>query len=220
MSVLNNERGNATFYLLWLLGIVALIFVITINIVKVYIVKEQANLSVEQAALAATAVLLEKTDYAVKEFESSSPESAAQMMLDRKSISQLIEEKKAEYMNSGKDEATAYIKAANEILPSRLVLYPTLKSAFRTSLGASEAEISSIVAPEVQEIISQNNANADDTTIEFSTEKWRIEIKSTATFESIADNKYISYFLRDIPQKGYGPVLEYIESVYAGSLIL
>jgi hypothetical protein len=52
MKYVQNEKGNAAFYLLWLLGIVAIIFVLTINIIKVYVVKEHANLAVEQAALA------------------------------------------------------------------------------------------------------------------------------------------------------------------------
>ena len=48
--------------MLWLLGIVAIIFVLTVNIAKVYIVKEHANLAVEQAALAGTSVSTRKNN--------------------------------------------------------------------------------------------------------------------------------------------------------------
>ncbi|RFU67770.1 hypothetical protein D0469_13665 [Peribacillus saganii] len=220
MKYLRNQKGNSTFYLLWLLGIVALIFVLTINIVKVYVVKEQANLSVEQAALAGTSVLLETTDKAVKDFDAG-PESVAQKALDGgHSISKLIEDKQNEYINNGDDETNAYIKAANDILPPRLDKHPLLKMALRDRLGVSGADISTEVAAVVQDVIAENKANREDTTIEFSKVKWRLEVKSTATFESISDNRYITYFLKDIPQRGYGPVLEYLESVYSSSVIL
>jgi hypothetical protein len=41
-----------------------------------------------------------------------------------------------------------------------------------------------------------------------------VEVKSTATFESVNDNKFVEYFERKIPQKGYGPKLKYLENIY------
>ncbi|MDI3311265.1 MAG: hypothetical protein QJR05_07530, partial [Thermoanaerobacterium sp.] len=143
MKYVKNEKGNAAFYLLWLLGIVAIIFVLTINIVKVYVVKEHANLSVEQAALAGTAVLLEKTKESVEAFDTSIDplyliQSSLQKKLDHnKSVGELIEDKKKNYMNNGVHEADAYIKAANEILPERLQKYSLLKYEFMKRFGSS-----------------------------------------------------------------------------------
>jgi hypothetical protein len=220
MKYVQNEKGNAAFYLLWLLGIVAIIFVLTINIIKVYVVKEHANLAVEQAALAGTAVLLEKTKEAVEAFETSTdPLYLLQSGLQKssnggQSIWDQIEQKKKEYMDIGADEADAYIKAANEILPEKLQTYSLLKYEFTKRFGNSAFEIPDKVRSTVQDIINENKANTKDTEIEFSQEKWRLEIKSTATFESISDHKYISKFLEDIPQVGYGPTLKYLESVY------
>ncbi|MDE3840777.1 hypothetical protein C0966_15995 [Bacillus methanolicus] len=221
MKYVQNEKGNAAFYLLWLLGIVAIIFVLTINIVKVYVVKEHANLAVEQAALGGTAVLLEKTEEAVEEFDTSIDlQSIAQKGLDGRSVGELIEEKKKEYMDNGADEADAYIKAANEILPDKLQKYPLLKYEFTKRFGSSASEIPEKVRSTVQDIIIENKANTEDTEIEFSQEKWRLEIKSTTTFESISDHKFISKFFKDIPQEGYGPSLKYMESVYSETGIL
>ena len=120
MTYLKNEKGNAVIFLLWLLGIVAIIFVLTINIVKVYIVKEHANLAVEQAALAGTSVLLEKTKEAIEEFDSKPDllylaDRDLQRLADGgRGVGDLIEEKKLNYMAGGMDESNAYIKAANE----------------------------------------------------------------------------------------------------------
>lgn len=215
---LQNEKGNASIYLLWLMGIVALIFVVTINIVKVYVVKEQANLSVEQAALAGTAVLLDKTKEAVTAFDSNplyTVESAAQRMADGgNGISMLIDEKKLEYMKNGADEADAYMKAANEILPPRLEQYLFLKKEFRDRLGNSPSDIPYLISPAVQDVIDENKGNTGDTEVFFSSSHPRVEVKSTVTFQSISDHKYITAFLKKIPQKGYGPELSYLAKVY------
>lgn len=227
MNNLQNERGNASLYLLWLLGIVAIIFVLTINLVKVYVVKEHANLAVEQAALAGTSVLLEKTKKAVSEFDNSTTinplyvsDVALQRLTDHgKSVENLIDEKKAELMDGGMDEADAYIKAANNILPVRVDRHPYLKMKLRESLGHSSTDAYYIFASTVQEIISQNGARTEDTEMKFSNDDWRIEVKSTVRFETISDNRYISKFIEDIPQKGYGPTLTYLENVYTGSVI-
>ena len=61
MKYLNNERGNSAFYIIWLLGISAVIFVIVVNIAKVYVVKQHAATRTQQAAFAGTVVLLEAT---------------------------------------------------------------------------------------------------------------------------------------------------------------
>ena len=217
MKYLRNEKGNAVFFMLWLLGIVAILFLIVLNLAKVFIVKEHANLSVEQAAIAGTAAIIEKTKEAVKEFDSG-PGSVAQRLLepDDKSIEELIAEKEADYLASGASESAAFIKAANDVLPPRLEIHPLLKIAFRNRLGNDSSDLYAVATADIQDIIDANQANMEDTEILFDEEDWRLEVKSTATFQSISDNKYIQNFLADIPQRGYGPSLSYLEAVYSG----
>ncbi|ESU34318.1 hypothetical protein G3A_01715 [Bacillus sp. 17376] len=216
MKYVRNERGNAVFFMVWLLGVVAIIFLIVLNLAKVFIVKEHANLSVEQAALAGTAAIIERTKEAVSQFDSG-PESVAQRVLDGgKSIGEMIEEKEADYIASGASKSDAYIKAANEILPPRLQIHPLLKISFRNRLGNDSSDLYGIASAAIQEIIAANEANIEDTEILVDEDDWRLEVKSTATFQSISDNKYIQNILADIPQRGYGPSLAYLESVYSG----
>lgn len=213
MSYIENERGNAAIFLLWLLGIVAILFIVTINIVKVYVVKEQANMAVEQAALAGTAVLLDKTKEAVKEFDTNPLyllESEVQLIADGKSVSALIDDKQTDLMRAGWEEADAYIEAANEILPEKVQLYVFLKHELRDALTGSGFELSQTV----ERVLDNNNARLEDTEYELSNADWRVEVKSTVRFESISDNKYIKRFFEDIPQIGYGPTLKYLENVY------
>lgn len=216
MKYVRNERGNAVFFMLWLLGMVAIIFLIVLNLARVFIVKEHANLSVEQAALAGTAAIIEKTKQAVADFDSG-PESADQKVLDGgKSIGELIDEKEAAYTANGASDSDAYIRAANDILPPRLQVHPLLKISFRNRLGNDSSDLYAIATAEIQEIIYANDANIEDTEILFDEDDWRLEVKSTATFKSISDNKYVQNILADIPQRGYGPSLAYLESVYSG----
>lgn len=218
MKYLRNERGNAVFFMLWLLGIVAILFLIVLNLAKVFIVKEHASLSVEQAAIAGTAAIIEKTMEAVKDFDSG-PESVAQQVLDGgKSIEDLITDKEAEYTANGASESDAFIKAANDVLPPRLDKHPLLKIAFRNRLGNDSSDLYAVATADIQDIIESNQANMEDTEILFDEDDWRLEVKSTATFQSISDNKYIQDFLAKIPQRGYGPSLSYLESVYSGGL--
>ncbi|MBM4763254.1 hypothetical protein [Bacillus sp. B15-48] len=218
MNYFKNERGNAAIFLLWLLGIVAIIFILTINIVKVYIVKEHANLAVEQAALAGTAVLLEKTKKAVKDFDTKPTldplyilDREAQQTLDLgKSVSELIENRKNQLVGSGRAEADAYIKAANEILPVRVDRHYFLKKELKDAFGSLGSELSAAVI----RVINDNDARQEDTVIELSNDHWRVEVESTVRFESISDNKYIMSFFEDIPQVGYGPTLSFLEKVY------
>ncbi|WP_080848714.1 hypothetical protein [Cytobacillus gottheilii] len=224
MKWLNNERGNAAIFMLWLLGIVAIIFVLTINIVKVYIVKEHSSLSAEQAAFAGTAVLIENTAEAIENYESNPSymlirEMHENALADGKPISALIEEKKNEYVNSGLDESAAYIEAANNILTkSRLNWNGFLKHELRNQLSETKAGAEAIIRSAVMDVITANHARPEDTEISFSLDKWRVEVKSTVRFESVSDNKYISSFVEDIPQRGYGPKLAYIENVYTGGM--
>lgn len=218
MKYLRNERGNAVFFMLWLLGIVAILFLIVLNLAKVFIVKEHASLSVEQAAIAGTAAIIVKTKEAVKDFDSG-PESVAQQVLDGgKSIEDLITDKEAEYTANGASESDAFIKAANDVLPPRLDKHPLLKIAFRNRLGNDSSDLYAVATADIQDIIESNQANMEDTEILFDEDDWRLEVKSTATFQSISDNKYIQDFLAKIPQRGYGPSLSYLESVYSGGL--
>jgi hypothetical protein len=228
MSYLRNEKGNAAIFLLWLLGIFTIVFLISINIVKVYIVKEHASLSVDQAALAGTAAIIERTKKAVEDFdekETLDPLYIADRASQRaaslgKSVGQLIEEKKNEYLNSGMDEADAYIKAVNKILPNHIHAHPFLKKEMRSNLGLSSSDAKYIYSPAVLDVIANNQGRTEDTEPVLSTSEWRIEVKSTVRFESITDNKFISKFISDIPQKGYGPKLSYLEAVYTGTIVL
>ncbi|QPC48281.1 hypothetical protein [Mangrovibacillus cuniculi] len=215
---LTNERGNAVLYMIWLLGIVALIFVLLINLVKVYVIKEQSSLSADQAALAGTSIILAGTKEAIKDFDQELVIGIGRSITLDKSLEQEVAEKQQEWVNTGLDESSAYIKAVNELVPAKMeenpIIEEILKEKFRGRLGDSVSELQYSVLPDVTSVLVQNGAKEDQTELVMDTSKWRLEVKTAVAFESISDNKYIAKFVEDVPQKGYGPNLKYLETIY------
>ncbi|MEI5907461.1 hypothetical protein WAK64_10370 [Bacillus spongiae] len=206
----DNEKGNSIFFILWLFGIVAIVFLIVANIAKIYVVQSQANSAVEQAAFAATSVLIEETTKTIEEFDWDDISMQQKELDGGKTINEQIEEKQQEYVASGKDSDISYLQALNDVLPGEIDDHPELKDSFKANFSGVNSEIMNAA----QSILSANDANPEDIEINLSTSKWRIEVKATVTYESIADKKLIEVFQSKIPQKGYGPKLKYLEEVY------
>ncbi len=219
MRYVSNENGNATFYMIWLLGVVALIFVIVINMVKVYVVKEHATLSAEQAAIAGTATLLKFTEKAIDEVDNDPVMMAERLLTGEEKLAKQVNDKQQSYIhNQNMDRSTAYIKAVNEVIPGKMnqhFLFENLiKHKFKAEIGSSIWELQTKVGPSIQEMIVMNGGNISNTEILFSTSKWRLEVKSTVNFHSVTDHKFITSFVDSIPQKGYGPSLEFLQRIY------
>lgn len=212
MNHLKNERGNSAFYLIWILGISAVIFVIVVNIAKVYLVKELAATATQQAAFAGTVVLLEATSEGIDNFDSDPLKSGPQKLLeDGESIQEQIEEKAEEYMSQGEDLQLAYIQAYNVILPEKMDTHPLFKKEMEETFR--DSGLSGRLLSAVQSTILANEANADDVEVVLSDTKWRVEVTADATFTTITDGTYLKSFKSDIKQKGAGPSLKYLESI-------
>ncbi len=212
MKYLNNERGNSAFYIIWLLGISAVIFVIVVNIAKVYVVKQHAATATQQAAFAGTVVLLEATQEGIESFDSDLTKSASQKVIDKgKSIQDQIDEKVDEFVAQDEDLQLAYIKAYNEVLPEKIKKHPQFEKEMEDTFR--DSGLSGKLLSAVQSTITANEANADDVEVLLSDSKWRLEVTADATYKTITDGTYLKSFTSDIKQKGVGPSLEYLESV-------
>jgi hypothetical protein len=210
---INNENGNSIFFILWLFGIVAIVFLIVANVSKIYIVQAQADNSVEQAAFAGTSVYITETTKVIEEFDRNPVLSTAQKVLDGgKTIEEQVAEKQTEFEDSGQSSDIAYLNALNEVLIEELEEHPLLKNTLKNRFLMISIE--NKVKSAAQSMINANGANTEDTVVKLSEDDWRVEVESTATFESINDNKFVEYFERKIPQKGYGPELMYLENIY------
>ncbi len=210
MKLLKNENGSAMFYLLWIITTVIVISIIIVNITRVYVVKQQASSAAELSAVAATGDILTATEEAIKEYDEE--------MLSRLEEGQIyiplwetITESITRHQSNGHSKQEAYIKAFNEILPGSL--NDALLKSFFTIKFTVDPTLGNKMYQTVRQIVKQNEGNEEHLEIKISTDTYRVEVKTDATFESITDGKIIARFLKDIPQKGYGPTLDYLESV-------
>lgn len=212
MNHMKNEKGNSAFYLIWILGISAVIFVIVVNIAKVYLVKEQAATATQQAAFAGTVVLLEATSEGIENFDSDLVKSATQKLDDEgKSIEDQVNEKVEEFMNSGEDRQLAYIQAYNAVLPKKMSKHPLFKAEMEDTFR--DSGLGGRLLSAVQTTIIDNEANADDVVVVLSDTKWRVEVIADATYTTVTDGTYLKSFKSDIKQKGAGPSLNYLASI-------
>lgn len=68
-KLLRNERGNISLFILGLLSVMMIMFVILLNLSKVFVVKEHASSNAEQASLSATSVVYEKVEQAIEDYD-------------------------------------------------------------------------------------------------------------------------------------------------------
>ena len=210
MKFLRDENGSAMFYLLWIITTVIVISIIIVNISRIYVVKQQASTAAELSAVAATGDILTATEEAIKEYDAE--------MFRRLQEGEIyiplwetITDRVNQHQTNGYSEQEAYIKAYNEILPGSLN-NPLLKSFFTTKFSV-DSTLSNNMYETVRQIVKQNEGNEEHVEIKISTDAYRVEVKTDATYEAITDGKIFARFLKDIPQKGYGPTLDYLENV-------
>ncbi|SEU05332.1 Putative Flp pilus-assembly TadE/G-like [Salinibacillus kushneri] len=211
--LIRDEKGNASIFLLWLLGIVALLFVIIINITKVFLVGSEASYTAQQAALAGSSVYIKESKAAIEEFDNHLAASIDfRLNHGGKSLGELVNDKQDAYEGTGLSTDQAYIKALNDVLPSEISSHILLKNTFKDHLQNSY--FSSSVFNAVQSIINDSEkTNPEDTSFVLSDSEWRLEVKSSVTFKSIASER-IPFIKGEIPANGHGPKLIYLENVY------
>lgn len=206
MRYVNNEKGSAAIYLLWLMTVLIVLTVIIVNIARVYAVKQQASTAAQLGAFAATSEILFATEEVIKDFDTA---MMAALGADYEPLWDDIVERKEELMATEAGEQEAYIKALNEILPGNMG-NPILKDLFQL---AYQGNLSTKINQTVKEVIRENEGNEEHVEILISDEHYRVEVKTDATFDSITDGKLINEFSKDIPQKGYGPQLDYLQFI-------
>ncbi|QHS24164.1 hypothetical protein GWK91_15200 [Virgibacillus sp. MSP4-1] len=210
-TCMSDEKGNASLFLLWVLGIVVILFAIIINITKVFLVGSEASYTVQQAALAGSSVYIKESRAAIEEFDNDLAASIDfKLNHGGKSLGELVREKQDAHEGTGLSSDQAYIKALNDVLPSEIDAHKKLKNTFKRRIDGS----SSAVSVAVQSVIRKSEeANPEDTTFVLSNSEWRLEVESSVTFESITGVN-IPLFKDKIPARGEGPRLIYLENVY------
>lgn len=210
MKHLKNEKGSAAIFLLWIMTVIIVLSLLIVNIAKVYAVKQQASTAAQLGAFAATSEILFATEEAIKDFDKAMLETLGEGE-EYEALWDEIEERKKSYLANGDGEQRAYIKALNEMLPGRLG-DQILKGFFNAKFRA-DAVLSTKIYTTVQRVVRENEGNDEHLEIIISKEKYRVEVKTDATYKTIASGEYINSFSKDIPQVGYGPELTYLQYI-------
>src|SRR4051794_38793137 len=71
MKRIREEKGSITLLTLGLLGVMALLFAVLLNLVKVYAVKQQASTAAQQASLAATSEIYRVVTKAIQDTDNA-----------------------------------------------------------------------------------------------------------------------------------------------------
>jgi len=208
---IKNEKGNSLVYLLWIFTATIVLFLIVTNIARVYIVKQQASSAAELAALAATGEILSATKDAIEEFDEKMEELTPEGTI-YKPLWKDIEKKVDSYKSSGDSEQVALVKAYNELLPDRFGEEPIdLRQIILKSMN--ELSFQTKVQSTVENIVKKNEGNEEHVEVKISTSKFRVEVKTDATYKTLTDGDLLASFSKDIPQEGIGPKLLYLKEV-------
>ncbi|KGR76448.1 TadE/TadG family type IV pilus assembly protein [Ureibacillus sinduriensis] len=202
LKLVRNEKGSAAIYLLWIMTVIIVLTLIIVNIAKVYAVKQQASTAAQLGAFAATSEILLATEEGIKDFDLEMLKKAIEAGVEYEPLWDDIEERIESYITSGLGEQEAYIKSLNDILPGRLG-DPILKGHIQLD--------STKIYHAVQNVVRENEGNEEHIDVMISKEKYRVEVKTDATYETIGNGEYIDSFEKDIPQIGYGPELSYLQ---------
>lgn len=210
MRYLKEERGSAVIYLLWILTTIIVISLIIINIARIYVVKQQASTAAQLGALAATNEILVATEETIKEFDDFMISNLSEGEV-YDPLWDIISDRMDDLVANGYSRKKAYIQSLNEILPGRLS-NPILKGFFDNKFKANST-LSTNIYNSVKKIVKENEGNEEHLEIKISTDKYRVEVKTDATYDSITDGEILELFTNNISQKGYGPKLKYLEFV-------
>lgn len=207
MGIRNNERGATSFYAIWLLLVTAVLLVLIVNIVKVYAAKEQASVSAEQAALAATDVVYESVRDAIDQYDSDAVEG----IISRKKLKDKIKEKKKDVLRRlpGFTESEAEREAIDQVLSAEL--RKPSHGRLRHDIFAALQHAITDVKRTAKEMIEENGGKVTNkTTILYFNDDARIEITSEVHYEESTFGSYITGSGGDLPQKAVGPKIDFV----------
>lgn len=211
-KLFSNEKGNAALFMIWLLGIVALIFLIVINITNIFVTGVQSSNTSEQAAIAGTSVIIAETKKAIEKYDNDPLSIPDRMHHNMKTMQEVIETKKYSYQMTGLSADQAYIKALNNVLLHEIEEHDLLKDTIHSHFNS--VNLSNKIYSTVTSVVNDNNGNIADTQIVLSNTNWRIEVKTSVDYHSISDQKYIPEISDTIESTGFGPTLDYLKKIF------
>ncbi|MFZ2464087.1 MAG: pilus assembly protein TadG-related protein [Caldibacillus thermoamylovorans] len=206
-----DERGNASFYIIWIVFIMGLMLVLIINICGVFVTKQQASNAAEQASIAATDVLYDGIREAVSDYD----QYQIQKFLEANQLGVFPEEQKLSYkidqqetnlLAVGYSRNEAAIQAIDQVVEAELPgLDEMLETYITDKIRTKLTDIRQVAA----DVIQRNNGDTSKSEITVFKDE-RVQVKAVVHFEGQEQEKFLRKIVSDIPQKGSGPKLDFV----------
>lgn len=215
MRFLKNERGATSFYAIWMLMLMGVLMVLIMNVVKIYVGKEQAANSAQQACYAATFEIYEMVNEVIDEYDKVGNGGILHKAKHKKTVRQEIKEEmnniRANHsgFSSGKVEREAIDNVLSNELSGHHLFNGKLKEMIRNKLWSSRVEIKTIVG----QMVIKNGGEKSKTVITLFNADEQIEIKTVAKFETDDSGEIFKGDTYEVPQKAMGPEIEFISEL-------
>src|SRR5690554_4679298 len=160
MKLLKEERGSVIIYFLGLLGLVAVLFLFLTNIGRAFVVNNHVANAAEQAAFAATAVYIERTNDVIEQYDEWLTSHPFFELWGLEPVGELVEERHNYYRGSNYGENQAYIMALNDVLPDEINSRYRFRNMMRNQVGGIQ---DLTIFTEVINILDMNGLDNDIT---------------------------------------------------------
>lgn len=210
----DNERGSGVILTIFSFAIVGIMLILVLNIAMVFTKKEQTSLAAEQASFAATSVVYEQIDPVVqthyKEVVVGKDEDGNDI-IEKEYLRHKVEDRKKSLLMTkpSLSNSEAYIEAVNSVLLSEIPTDSELLTKISSSINTAKLLINSVI----QNFIDQNVG--EETYFEYEWElddEYRIEVIARTKFNAVDYNGIDFGGESEIPQRGKGPVISFIEA--------
>ncbi|MFE8698521.1 pilus assembly protein TadG-related protein [Cytobacillus sp. FJAT-53684] len=210
---IKNERGSGVILTIFSFAIVGIMLILVLNIAMVFTKKEQASIAAEHASLAATSVVYEKVDYViqshVKKVIIGIDENGVEILEFEPLIEKVTDMESAILSaNASLSSNEAHIQAVNQVLLSEIPDDEELPAKITAALYSAKSSIPYVV----KHIIEENFGKGTDYEWNFLRDENRIEVIAKTEFNVINHNGLQFGSNSDIPQKGKGPSISFVES--------
>lgn len=204
-ELLNNERGSGLYITMFYFVIVGITLILILNIVMIFLQKEQASNAAEQASFAATSAVYDKVNAVVKEHVKI-------IHIGKTTIEEPLIEKVAtaeqaiRASNSNLSNNEIHIQAVNQVLLSEIPDDGNLKEKINTAVNS--VDIQGILKKYIK-----SNHGKEEITPDWDIVDYRIEVIAKSEFEAVHHNGIQYGSDDDIPQKGIGPKLSFLQAL-------
>ncbi|MBG9943263.1 Tad domain-containing protein [Brevibacillus formosus] len=205
---LQNERGNMTIFTLtiyWFMFM--LVFVALFNFSTIFVDKEQASNSAQQASIAAVKDIYDEMDVAIRIYDAS-----PNRYYDQNYLTIKLEAAKIQMRASHPDWSQSEIEfgAIDSVLSNELPGSVELQTIVYACLQTATAKIPGVVA----NVLSDNKATLSGSSVQLFNSDNRIEVKTSVKYESESMGfDFIPAYSEQIYQTGESRRIGFIDEV-------